>query len=169
METNSTVCFTGQHPQSLPFDLNEDDECFVRLIALLRGSIRDLIENRGVTRFISGMTNGVDLYTAQIVLEEKKTHEGVTLTCTVPCEEQVRFWKPPQKALYKLILRQCDEILLLQNENDIDYADKRNRCIVDKSDIVLAVWDGGKGPTAGITRYAKERGKEIIIINPNEL
>lgn len=40
--------------------------------------------------------------------------------------------------------------------------------LVDKADIVLAVWDGlppgGKGGTADMVRYAKEKGKELHVI-----
>ncbi len=42
---------------------------------------------------------------------------------------------------------------------------KRNRYMVDNSDIVIAVWDGRSGSGTGATvNYAKKQGKKVIII-----
>ena len=38
---------------------------------------------------------------------------------------------------------------------------KRNKYMVDKSDIVVAVWNGSKGGTANTVKYAKQSGKTI--------
>ncbi len=44
------------------------------------------------------------------------------------------------------------------------------RVVADRSDVLLAVWDGapaaGLGGTADVVRYAKERGKEVQIVWP---
>ncbi len=44
------------------------------------------------------------------------------------------------------------------------------RAVADRSDLLLAVWDGapaaGLGGTADIVRYAEERGKAVEIIWP---
>jgi predicted Rossmann fold nucleotide-binding protein DprA/Smf involved in DNA uptake len=40
----------------------------------------------------------------------------------------------------------------------------RNRAIIDKSDIVIAVWDMVSKGTAGALSYARSRGKKIYII-----
>ena len=39
----------------------------------------------------------------------------------------------------------------------------------DKTDILIAVWDGSKGGTANCVRYMKKLGKEIIRIDPSNL
>ena len=42
--------------------------------------------------------------------------------------------------------------------------------MVDRSDYLLAIYDGGnKGRTAYTTDYAKKKGRKIIIIHPDSL
>lgn len=38
----------------------------------------------------------------------------------------------------------------------------RNKWMVDKSDIVIAVWDGSEGGTNNCVQYATENKKRII-------
>ena len=61
-----TCAFTGHRPQNLPFGFNEEDERCIDLKKTLREQIINLIENEGVTHFISGMAIGVDMYAAEI-------------------------------------------------------------------------------------------------------
>ena len=46
-----------------------------------------MIEEEGVTHFISGMAQGVDLYAAEIVLELKEQYPQITLECAIPYEQ----------------------------------------------------------------------------------
>jgi uncharacterized phage-like protein YoqJ len=43
---------------------------------------------------------------------------------------------------------------------------KRNEYMVDKCDKLLAVWNGTTGGTHNCIKYAKSKGKEIILLNP---
>lgn len=70
--------FTGHRPQSLPFGFNESDERCIALKQTLRAEIIRLIEQEGVTHFISGMALGVDIYAAEIVLGLKSNYEGIS-------------------------------------------------------------------------------------------
>lgn len=46
----------------------------------------------------------------------------------------------------------------------------RNRYMVDRSDIVLSVWDGvPKGGTFNAIQYARKLGKEVYRLDPNSL
>ena len=84
--------FTGHRPQSLPFGFNESDERCIALKQTLRAEIIRLIEQEGVTHFISGMALGVDMYAAEIVLGLKSSYEGITLESAIPCESQAEKW-----------------------------------------------------------------------------
>ena len=55
--------------QRLSFRFDETDEGCARLKLLLQKNIEDLILNKGVTRFISGMGLGAETCFAEIVLE----------------------------------------------------------------------------------------------------
>lgn len=71
--------FTGHRPQNLPFRFNETDERCLRLKAELRKLIVQMIEQKNVTHFISGMALGIDTYAAEIVLDLKSQFPFVTL------------------------------------------------------------------------------------------
>jgi uncharacterized phage-like protein YoqJ len=44
---------------------------------------------------------------------------------------------------------------------------ERNKWMSDNSEVVIAVWDGGKeGGTASAVRNAKKKGQKVIRFNP---
>ena len=88
-----TCAFTGHRPQNLPFGLNEEDERCIKLKKTLREQTIRVIENEGVTHFITGMAIGVDMYAAEIVLGLKAAYPGVTLECAIPYENQAEKWQ----------------------------------------------------------------------------
>ena len=67
-----TCAFTGHRPKGLGYP-ESDGRCDA-LKRLLRLMVRRLIQEQGVTHFISGMAQGVDLYAAEIVLELKEQY-----------------------------------------------------------------------------------------------
>ena len=46
---------------------------------------------------------------------------------------------------------------------------KRNKYMVDNSQIVIAVWNGKPSGTANTVKYAREQGKTVIVIDPQTL
>ena len=50
-------------------------------------------------------------------------------------------------------------------EDEASFQDFTNR--VDHSSVVLAVWSGAEGGAARTVRYALEKGRELIVVNPN--
>jgi len=46
---------------------------------------------------------------------------------------------------------------------------KRNECMVDNSNYAIAVWDKSNGGTGNCVKYAKDKNKEITILNPKNL
>ena len=46
---------------------------------------------------------------------------------------------------------------------------KRNEYMVDKADIVIAVWDGSSGGTGNCVKYAQKVGKSIVKLNPVDI
>ena len=58
---------------------------------------------------------------------------------------------------------------MLQTHYTPDCMEKRNRYMVNACDVVIAVWDGRPSGTGKTVQYAKEQGKEIIVIDPKSL
>ncbi len=161
--------FTGHRPQSLPFGFNETDERCIALKQMLRTEIIKLIEDKGVTHFITGMAIGVDMYAAEIVLGLKSSYEGIILESAIPCESQAEKWTEEQRDRYYDIAARCDKETLIQRHYADDCMHKRNRYMVDQADYIIAVWDGRPSGTGKTVQYAQRQGKPIRVINPKTL
>ncbi len=164
-----TCAFTGHRPQSLPFGFDESDKRCTSLKSVMRDQIVALIENEGVTHFITGMALGVDMYAAEIVLDLKSKYPHITLESAIPCETQAIKWPVASRERYYNIAAKCDKETMLQREYTSDCMDKRNRYMVDHADYILAVWNGCPSGTGNTVRYAHKKGKSIIVINPVSL
>ena len=137
--------------------------------SVMRDQIVALIENEGVTHFITGMALGVDMYAAEIVLDLKSKYPHITLESAIPCETQAIKWSVASRERYYNIAAKCDKETMLQREYTPDCMDKRNRYMVDHADYILAVWNGCPSGTGNTVRYAHKKGKTIIVINPVSL
>lgn len=113
------------------------------------------------------MAIGVDTYAAQIVLELKKEYPDIILECAMPCETQASKWREADRIIYFDIIERCDIDTLLQTQYTNDCMMKRNMYMVDKSDYVIAVWNGKPSGTGNTVKYAIEKGKSVIEINPS--
>lgn len=169
MEKELTCCFTGHRPKSLPFGYNEQDPQCVKLRLLIWDLMNKLIKENLVTHFISGMALGIDQMCAEMVIALRKKHPEITLECAFPCETQAVKWSETQRDRYYWIAEHCDKETMLQRHYDKDCMQKRNRYMVDSSQIVLAVWNGKPSGTGNTVRYAQEQGKTVFIINPETL
>lgn len=169
MDNAKTCCFTGHRSQGLPFGFDEERPACKQLKALLHQEIERLITECGVTHFISGMALGIDQIAAELVLELKKSYPEITLECALPCETQAARWSIAQRERYYTIVSRCDVETLLQTSYTADCMQKRNRYMVDQSRFVIAVWNGRPSGTGSTVRYAKEQGKQLIIIDPNTI
>lgn len=161
--------FTGHRPQRLPFGADEADERCIRLKQVLREQIIRLIEEDGVSYFITGMAMGIDMYAAEIVLDLKARYPALLLECAIPYEEQAMRWTNALRERYYDIASKCDKETMLQTRYSADCFQRRNRYMVDQADIVLAVWNGQPSGTGSTVRYAMERGKQIYRIDPEFL
>ena len=161
-----TACFTGHRPQTITYLWDETSAQSLELISKIQKAIIHLIDNEGVTHFISGMALGVDMIAAEIVLELKSKYPEITLECALPCETQASRWSEKYRDRYFNIIEVSDKETLLQTHYTADCMHKRNRYMVDRSDYVIAVWDGSPSGTGKTVMYAKERNKEILQIKP---
>lgn len=161
-----TACFTGHRPQSIPYLWDEQSKESLKLKDEIEKAIIHLIENENVIHFISGMAIGVDMISAELVLELKAQYPNITLECALPCETQAARWSEKYRNRYFTDIEQSDKETLLQTHYTNDCMMKRNKYMVDKSDFVIAVWNGDASGTGNTVRYAKENSKTIIQIKP---
>ena len=133
---------------------------------VLEAQITALAE-QGVTDFLSGMAQGVDLWSSQIVLDLQKKNPALKLHCVLPCKGQESKWTASAQERYRSILAQANEVVYVGQEYNRDCMLKRNRYLVDHSSILLAVYNGTwRSGTGATVRYAQKLKREIIIIDP---
>lgn len=164
-----TVCFTGHRLQNLPFGFNEADPKCIKMKRMISKKVEDLIINHCVTHFISGMAIGVDMICSEIILELKREYQHISLECAIPCRSQPDRWSENMKDRYYNILSKCDCKTILQEQYTSNCMHERNIYMVEKSEIVIAVWNGSNSGTGHTVNYAKEKGKKIYILNPDKL
>ena len=160
-----TVCITGHRPAKLPWGYKTNGTEYMKYHKTLQKYIKHYIK-LGYLNFISGMALGVDMDFAEIVLEFKDKNKLITLECAIPCLCQTKMWNKMQIVRYNNIIAHADKITLV-NDHYFSYCMlARNKYMVDCSDIVLAVWNGGKkGGTWQTIKYANNKNKKIDIIH----
>lgn len=164
METNQigiTCCFIGYSTQNY---LN-----YVKLEELLRKEILWLITEKGVQHFISSMGIGTDIMAAKIVLELKKKYQVLTLESAIAYEKRAVGWTKKQKNEYFDILSRCEKETMLQREYSPDCLSLCNEYMVNKSEYVIAVWNGRSNRTKDTVMYARQLNRCLTIINPSYL
>ncbi len=158
-----TCCFTGHRPKGLPWGYNEKSELCesfkTELIKIIETFIRF-----GCNYFICGMALGIDMICAEIVITLKKKYKNIIFECAIPCREQSKMWKAEYRERYNKILQLADRIIYISESYSYDCMNKRNKYMVEKADILIAVWNGKPSGTFNTIKFAKEKGCKIKII-----
>ncbi len=131
-------------------------------ISVLREVFIKLI-NDGKDTFLIGMAVGFDTVCFKI-LQELKEYYNIKLVACIPCLDQDKSFTCSQREVYKKILNDADEKVLV-SENYTPYCmHKRNAYMIDNSDTLVAYLREEKGGTFNTVKYAKSKNKKIIYI-----
>lgn len=110
---------------------------------------------------------GVDIEAGELVIKLKQEFSNIRLYCFQPYETQANNWTEDWRERYFNLLAAADWTYCLQPHYTKGCMHKRNREMVDRSSRLIAIHDGiASGGTAYTIQYAKEKGLEVIIINP---
>ena len=162
-------CCTGHRPDKFPFEYGVDKIKHEAYLKELEEKIKLAINNYGITNFISGMALGADLDFAEIVLKLRDKYP-ITLECAIPDVNQTLKWNDKDKQRYTSLLERADEKHYISGRNAADAMLTRNRYMVDKSDLVIAIFNGNeRGGTLYTINYAKKNNKRIEIIDLNKV
>lgn len=163
-EKNRICCFTGYRAQKLPWRYNETaPECL-----LLKAAIADNLAvayESGFRHFICGMSTGVDTYFGEAVIALREEHPDVFLEAAVPFPGQENRWPSVQRERYARLAVECDEVTILRSEYAPGCMMARNRYMVDRSSLLIAVYDGRRGGTYNTVHYA-ERVRCTTVVLP---
>ena len=165
MDRKKTCCFTGHRPDKLPWGEEESDPRCVRLKRAVAQAVEGAYVS-GARHFITGMARGIDLYCAEAVLALREAEEDITLECARPCETQSDSWPEGERERYRSILERCDYETLVQHHYDRFCMMRRNRYMVDRSGLLIAVYNGvPKGGTFQTLAYAMKKGLAVHTID----
>ncbi len=120
----------------------------------------DIAINQGYIHFVSGFASGIDLYFAEIIAKLKQNNP-ISLEAAIPYRNRMRC----PDVDFKRLINQCDVIGIHSEEYTPSCFMKRNRFMVQSSELVIAVYDGReKGGTLATMRYAHALEKEVRVI-----
>lgn len=159
--------FTGHRPDKLPW--GENEEAAAPLREKLKNYIRLLAAEKGVVRFISGMAPGIDTYAAEAVIEVRREITGITLECAVPDPDFTQPFPKKDRLRFCRVVSAADKITYVSEEPRPDSHEMRNRYLVDNSLYLIAVFGGEAGGTMQTIGLAKEKGRNILVIDPSTL
>ena len=148
-------CFTGHRPEKL----NVPE---VEVKAWLEKQIDQAITDGFVT-FISGCAMGVDIWAGQIVLERKSVNPDIHLITAVPWPGFARRWNEEWKKQYDDLIRRSDLMVNVCEHYHKGVFQQRNEWMVDRSNRVIAFYNGSAGGTWNTIEYAQRKGIEICV------
>lgn len=158
------ACFTGHRPNKLNGYNPKDNK---ELLWRIHDCIIEHIEKYGVDTFINGVALGVDQWSAKIVIRLKEKYPNLKLISAVPCNNHSSKWNKQGKKDWYHIIDNSDQVVYVSEEEYSPWLmQKRNEWMVDRSQYIIAVWDGSDGGTGNCVKYAKKQDKNIYIIRP---
>ncbi len=166
MEKEISCCFTGHRCAKLPWKYNEEDERCIKMKEQAKKEIENAIIN-GYKHFYTGMALGFDIICAEIVLELKEKYSKIQLFCAIPCKNQTNGWSDIYKQRYNNILAKADKITEVSKSYYYNGCmEKRNKYMVTKSSLVIALFNGKAGGTKQTLTYALSKGLVVKVIKP---
>ena len=147
-------CFTGHRPDKM--ELGEKE-----IKPLLEKAIDEAIADGYVT-FITGMAMGTDIWAAEIVLERKKRNKDLHLICALPHPNFESRRSMTEKMRFNKIIKNADLVKEINDHYFTGCYQVRNEWMVDRSNLVIAVFNGQKSGTKNTVDYAKRKGIKVV-------
>ncbi len=163
-------CFTGHRSDKFKFPLDDTNYDYNKFYGRLSSAIADTIE-KGATVFYCGMAHGFDIIAGEHIALIKKLNKSLKLIGVVPFSGQEKGWSKEWQQRYRDLLKECDEVVTLNDGYAKWVYDQRNRYMVDRCRYVLTYFDGEKGGTDNTVKYAVKNGRDVFNIydtDPNE-
>lgn len=140
-------CFTGHRPEKLgaPAGLVRR-----QLAVQIQRAVDD-----GYTTFISGVSRGVDLWAAQIVLQLRQTDPTLRLICAIPFPGFEAGWSDDWRVQYAQVLQAADLCRYISERFSRQAYQVRNRWMVRHSALLIAAYTGAAGGTRSTIAFAQ--------------
>jgi len=150
------VACTGHRPKKLA----PAPECYsIQFLKSLTKLAEKYLKQLNPYMVVSGMALGWDTAIAQAAIKL-----NIPLIAAIPFAGQERSWTVKDRERYKKLLKLAEQTIIVNTggysrENMMS----RNHWMLDRSDTVLALWDGSsQGGTAEAIAYAKSTNRKIV-------
>lgn len=161
IDKNTSVAFTGHRTKRI-LGISGNPH----IIHNMYKDVSDKIEKlylQGYRTYFSGMAEGMDLLAAKAVLNLKSKYADIRLVAVIPFKGQSAHFEGTDRLLYKQILQQTDETVILSDSYYTGCFHRRNDYLIDHSAVLVAYWDGQpKGGTYYTVSKARRMNKTII-------
>lgn len=148
--------FTGHRPEKV---IGSEG----KIIVELRKEILKAIDD-GYRVFLTGMSRGVDLWAADIVIELRRYNKDLKLMCVIPFEGMEERWPVDWKKHFNLVRKQADWVQVLSDQYYSDAYQNRNQWLVNHSSRLIAVFNGDPSGTGNTIQYARDQRIQVEII-----
>ena len=105
---------------------------------------------------------GVDIWAAEIVIEKRKNNGCLHLICAVPHPDFEKRRNEFEQKRYKNIIENADYVTTVCGGYFNGVYQVRNEFMVDRSNLVIAVWNGAPSGTKNTVDYAVSKGVRVI-------
>lgn len=169
------ISITGHRPNGLPkeYGYNINNEAWTKLKEYIEVTIEECYkyatQNEELT-LVTGMALGVDTAFWEVADRLRKNNKNIRIEAAVPFVGQEKKWTEESQRQYKKMLSESNKVTIVSEGGFATWKMMaRNRYMVNKSDIVIAVICKETGGTAQCVKYAKEHNKVVIKINPQNI
>lgn len=149
-------CFTGHRPEKL---LRAESDIKTDLEIEIHKAIAD-----GFDVFVSGMSRGVDIWAAEIVLKIRDKGMPIRLLCASPYPGFERGWSSIWQNQYIETMRAADYAGFTSPAYSKRSYQIRNEWMVNHSSRVIAVFNGQPSGTKNTIDYANRKGIPVVMI-----
>lgn len=157
---SKSACFSGHRPHKLP-----NNTAIVNLLkSRLYKAIIDSVA-QGYCEFYTGCALGVDMWAAKFLIEMKNTNPKIKLHCVLPYSTHSKNWQLSDKYDLECVLHSADSVCCLSQGYYKGCFSERNKYIVDKSSLLIALIGDELSGTGQTIRYARRKGIKVIRIN----
>lgn len=151
------IAFTGHRPDKLGGYAHNPTHDYVNK------KLTEWVSRFPTATFITGMALGVDQMAARVCEQLK-----VPFIAAVPFLGQENTWDEASRKEYDRLLMVAKEVVFVCKPGySPEKLHARNRWMVDRADMLIAVHDGSPGGTLSCMDYARKKRLDIITIQPN--
>lgn len=181
MDIKKTICITGHRANRIaPYRNNPAYSSITHsAVKLMLYRYIDMAVEAGYENFISGLADGIDLWSAEYVLMKKHRNDHIQLTAVMPFLRHADFMSEKERCMLADIERKADYLLTVNTNPDIVYGKSnsagcsknlyrdRNYYMVDHSSAVIAFIDNElrHSGTFQTINYAYKNGRKICSFN----